>query len=101
MINNYAFIDGQNLYFGIKGLNWEFDYARFAVHLKETYNANKIFLFLGYIESNTSLYTSLKDYGYTLVFKEVSRSKDGEIKGKGRLEYLSNIRKVLEVKKRP
>src|SRR3989344_9542605 len=33
--NNYAFIDGQNLYLAIKKLGWKLDYKKFRVYLKE------------------------------------------------------------------
>ena len=35
--NNVAYIDGANLHKGIETLDWEFDYRRFRVWLKEKY----------------------------------------------------------------
>ena len=34
----FTFIDGANLYNGVKSLGWFLDYARFRVWLKETIN---------------------------------------------------------------
>ena len=53
--NNYAFIDGQNLYLGINLLGWKLDYKRFFVYLKEKYNVKKAYLFLGYIKEREDL----------------------------------------------
>ncbi len=39
--NNYAFIDGQNLYLAIKKLDWKLDYKKFRVYLKEKYGVAK------------------------------------------------------------
>lgn len=49
--NNFAYIDGANLHSGIKNLGWELDYARFRVWLKEKYNVQKAYIFLGLIPS--------------------------------------------------
>jgi len=35
--NNFAYIDGANLYNGITGFGWTLDYARFRVWLTEKY----------------------------------------------------------------
>lgn len=32
---NNAYIDGSNLYLGVKGLGWDMDYARFRVWLND------------------------------------------------------------------
>ena len=36
--NNFAYIDGANLYRGIESLGWKLDYRRFRVWLFEKYN---------------------------------------------------------------
>lgn len=33
--NNYAFIDGQNLYLALDELRWKLDYKKFRVYLKK------------------------------------------------------------------
>jgi uncharacterized LabA/DUF88 family protein len=83
-INNYAFIDSNNLNLSIKELGWELDFRRFRVHLKEKYKVSKAFLFIGYIPGNESLYKYLQEEGYLVIFKPTLKieKKDGAfIKG--------------------
>ena len=79
--NNYAFIDSQNLYKGIKDIGWKLDFQKFRVYLKHKYRVSKAFLFIGYIPTNTNLYRALQDYGYTLIFKPTITGTDGKSKG--------------------
>jgi uncharacterized LabA/DUF88 family protein len=80
-MNNYAFIDNQNVYRAIKSQGWKIDWKRFRIYLKEHYHVSKSFVFIGYIESNNNLYKELKDAGFICVFKPVLRYKDGTVKG--------------------
>lgn len=79
--NNYAFIDSQNLHKGIKDLGWGLDFWKFRVYLRHKYHVTKAFLFIGYLPTNTNLYRSLQDYGYTLIFKPTITGADGKNKG--------------------
>lgn len=79
--NNYAFIDGQNLNLGIRELGWKLDLKKFRIYLKEKYGVTKAFYFIGFVEGNNDLYTSLQDYGYILIFKPTFKNKDGKVKG--------------------
>ncbi len=79
--NNYAFIDSQNLNLAIRDLGWELDFARFRIYLSEKYRVSKAYLFIGYIEKNVSLYRSLQEKGYILIFKPTLTNKDGKVKG--------------------
>ena len=78
--NNYAFIDSQNLYKGIRDLGWQLDFKRFRVYLTHKYHVGKAFLFIGYLPQNTNLYRALQDYSYTLIFKPTIPDKDGKTK---------------------
>ena len=78
---NYAFIDSQNLNLGIQSLGWKLDYKRFRVYLKEKYQVETAYLFIGYIPSNQDLYSSLQAAGYVLVFKPTLPDKNGDVKG--------------------
>ena len=78
---NYAFIDSQNLNLGIRELGWKLDYARFRVYLKEKYNVQKAYLFIGYIPQNTDLYAFLQDAGYICIFRPTLTNMDGTTKG--------------------
>ena len=79
--NNYAFIDSQNLNLSIRALGWKLDFKRFRVHLREKYGVSKAFLFIGYVEGNNDLYTSLQDSGFICIFKPTLEYKDGTTKG--------------------
>lgn len=81
---NYAFIDSQNLNLGIRSQRWKLDFQKFRVFLKDKYNVEKPFIFIGYIPENQSLYTYLQEAGYIVIFKpvlEVSKYKKVKIKG--------------------
>ncbi len=77
----YAFIDSQNLNMGVKSMGWKIDYRRFRQYLRNKYNVTKAFLFIGYISGNESLYTSLQEAGFILIFKPTMELPDGKIKG--------------------
>ena len=79
--NNYAFIDSQNLNLAIRSLGWKINFTRLRIYLREKYAIQKAYLFIGYLEGNTSLYTSLQDAGFILVFKPTLKYKDGTTKG--------------------
>lgn len=79
--NNYAYIDGANLYKGVAGLGWELNYKRFRVWLTEKYGISTAYLFIGLIPRYKELYKSLQEAGFTLIFKEVVYDGDGKPKG--------------------
>lgn len=68
-MNNYAFIDSQNLNLGVKNQGWEIDYKKFRIYLKNKYDISQAYLFIGLIPNNQRLYTMLQKAGYILVFK--------------------------------
>jgi uncharacterized LabA/DUF88 family protein len=78
---NYAFIDSQNLNLSIRDQGWVLDFSRFRRYLKDKYNISKVFLFIGYIPQNQTLYTKLQEDGYILVFKPTLTLPDGKVKG--------------------
>ncbi len=79
--DNYAFIDSQNLNLSIQALGWKLDFERFRKYREEKYSVTKAFLFIGFIPTNQSLYTSLQKYGYILIFKPTLQLPDGRVKG--------------------
>ena len=79
--NNFAYIDGANLYKGIKSLDWDMDYRRFRVWLSEKYKVRSAYLFIGLIPKYKELYKYLQESGFTLIFKEVVYDGDGKPKG--------------------
>jgi uncharacterized LabA/DUF88 family protein len=79
--NNYAFIDSQNLNLAIREQGWALDFKRFRKYLADKYHVTKAFIFIGYLPTNESLYTSLQKYGYILIFKPTLYLPDGKVKG--------------------
>ena len=79
--NNFAYIDGANLYEGVKGLGWKLNYQRFRIWLKEKYGITQAYIFLGLVPKHKDLYTALQEAGFTLVFKETIYDNDGKVKG--------------------
>ena len=80
-MNNYAFIDSQNVYLSIKSLGWKIDWRRLRKYLQEHYGVTKAFIFIGFVEGNNELYTKLQDAGFICIFKPVLTYKDGTVKG--------------------
>jgi len=79
--NNFAYIDGNNLYKGTTKSNWRIDLVRFRKWLSDKYSVTKAYYFIGLVPEQKSLYLFLQEAGYVLVFKEVTCNKKGEIKG--------------------
>ena len=80
----YAFIDSNNLNLGILSQGWKLDFGRFRIYLKDKYQVEKAFLFIGYVPGNQQLYTFLQKVGYIVVFKpilEINKEKKTKIKG--------------------
>jgi len=71
--NNYAFIDSQNLNLGVKSQGWKLDYKKFRLYLRNKYNVEKAFIFIGLVANNQKLYTQLQSSGFILVFKPTIR----------------------------
>lgn len=92
--NNYAFIDWQNLYMSIKSQEWVLDYARFRKYLADKYHVEKAFIFIGFIATNSDLYESLQNYGYTLIFKPILEAK----KVKGNVDAELVLHAMIEYK---
>ena len=56
-------------------------FKRFRRYLEDKYGVRKAFIFIGYMPTNESLYTSLQEYGYILIFKPTLSLPDGKPKG--------------------
>ncbi len=78
---NYAFIDGQNLHINTSNQGWFVDYVKFMNYLKKKYKIEKAFIFLGYIEKYIEFYEFLEKNNYIVIFKEISWTSQGKIKG--------------------
>lgn len=73
MAKKYAFIDSQNLNLGVRSEGWSIDYAKFRLYLKNKYQIDKAFMFIGLVQNNQKLYTSLQAAGFILIFKPTIR----------------------------
>jgi uncharacterized LabA/DUF88 family protein len=83
----YAFIDSQNLNLGARSQGWHIDYRRLRLYLKNRYNVQRAFMFIGFVSSNTELYTSLVNAGFELVYKPtVSYQDQGQTTQKGNVD---------------
>jgi uncharacterized LabA/DUF88 family protein len=80
-LNNYAFIDSQNLNLSIAEQGWKLDFGKFRKYLFSKYDIAQAFLFIGYIKENKALYNALQDNGYLLTFKPTLKLPDGRVKG--------------------
>jgi len=81
LLNNYAFIDSQNVNLGVQRLGWKLDFKKFRIYLKDKYDIAKAYMFIGYLPENQNLYKSLQEAGYILVFKPILTNSDGTVKG--------------------
>jgi len=95
-LNNYAFIDSQNLNLGIQKLGWKLDYRKFRVYLAEKYDIKKAYIFIGFVALNQSLYDRLQESGFILKFKPTIPDADGKIKGNIDADLV--LRAALELK---
>lgn len=97
--NNYAFIDGQNLYMGVSKREtnpWKIDLARFRVYLERKYKVSKAFYFLGYLdETQQTLYENIQSAGFILVFREHSSLMLGKKKGNVDSDLILSVMKKL------
>ncbi len=85
--NNYAFIDSQNLNLGVRSQKWVMDYKKLRLYLKNKYNVEKAFIFIGMVANNQKLYTMLQSAGFILVFKPTVRYfKNGKETVKGNVD---------------
>lgn len=83
----YAFIDSQNLNLGVKSQGWSLDFGRFRVFLKDRYQAQRAFLFIGFIPKHKELYKRLEEKEYKVIFKPVVQgSPHKKIKVKGNVD---------------
>jgi hypothetical protein len=78
---NYAFIDGANLHHGIRELGWKLDYKRFRIFLRDKYNVELAYLFMGFVPHLAGLYRDLQNWGYTMIFKPTLVTTEEKVKG--------------------
>ena len=86
-LNNYAFIDSQNLNLGVRSMGWKLDYKKFRLYLRNKYEVVNAYMFIGMVVNNQALYTKLQEAGFILVFKPtVQYFQDGKPTVKGNVD---------------
>lgn len=86
---NYAFIDSQNLNLGTQKMGWKMDWKKFREWLRDEYQVEKAFMFIGYMPDYEKLYDQLHSQGYLVVLKptlEMFHTEEGKeqgVEGKG------------------
>lgn len=78
---NWAFLDMQNLYKGVREKGWKIDWVLFREYLKKKLFVTKAIIFMGYIKKNKRIYKRFKKAGFILEFREVFELADGTIDG--------------------
>ena len=76
----HIYIDGNNLYRSATELGYKIDYKKFRGWLRQKYNADNIYLFIGLIPNRASFYQLLQESGFILIFKQTV-TVQGVIKG--------------------
>ncbi len=95
-MNNYAFIDGQNLHLGTKEKNWSINHKKFRKYLFDKYKVTEAYYFLGFIsEEEQNLYNHLQKAGFILSFREHSSALKGKKKGNVDCDIVFSIMKKL------
>lgn len=96
---NYAFVDGQNLYRGTAKREfdpWKIDLTRFRTYLQRKYNVSKAYYFLGYLdEANQELYEQIQESGFILLFREHTSLMLGKKKGNVDSDIIFHVMKKL------
>lgn len=97
-MKNYAYIDGQNLHLGITKADvpWHIDLAKFRVYLREKYQVEKAFYFLGYIQEGPQiehLYEKIQSAGFILQFRQHNSAMIGTKKGNVDSDIIFSIMK--------
>jgi uncharacterized LabA/DUF88 family protein len=92
---NYAYIDGQNFYKSVQAIDLgDFNYRKFRIYLTRKHGISIAYYFLGYIPENEPLYLTLRQDGFQIIFKEVSRSQE---KYKGNVDVNLTVRAMADI----
>jgi uncharacterized LabA/DUF88 family protein len=103
VMENIAYIDGQNLFMGTtkRDPEWRVDLNRFRVYLKEKYRVDKAYYFLGYVQEGSKieeLYDTIQSAGFILVFRQHNSAMIGEKKGNVDSDIIFSIMKRMYLK---
>ena len=76
----HIYIDGNNLYRAANELGYRLDYKKFRGWLRQKYNPENVYQFIGLIPERTTFYCHLEECGFVLIFKQTITVK-GVVKG--------------------
>lgn len=104
-VRNIAFIDGQNLKMGTVDTtpSWRVDLKRFRVYLKEKYQVDTAYYYMGYVIDGAEyekLYDYIQESGFILKFREHNSAMLGKKKGNVDSEIIFNAMKRLYLKEK-
>jgi uncharacterized LabA/DUF88 family protein len=104
-MSNIAYIDGQNLHMGTAASSprWSVDLMRFRIYLKQKFNVEHAYYYLGYVREGLSierLYESIQQAGFILVFREHNSAMLGKKKGNVDADIIFSIMKRLYLKEK-
>ena len=72
---NFAFIDWQNLYLWTNQENWNIDYKKFRIFLKDKYQVSEAYYYLWFLDEwEQELYSKLQKAGFIIVFREHNKN---------------------------
>ena len=94
---NYAFIDSQNLNLGVQKVGFKMDWRKFRQFLKDQYNVENAYMFIGYMPDYEKLYEQMHDLGYLIVLKPTLEMYETEAKSDLRSQS-SDDKKQMEQK---
>jgi uncharacterized LabA/DUF88 family protein len=76
--------------------DWKIDHNKFRIYLKDKYNVENAYYFLGYYsESELNLYKKLESAGFVLVFKKHGKFLSSRKKGNVDIDIVFHIMKNL------
>jgi len=102
---NLAYVDGQNLYMGTakSSPQWHIDLARFRTYLKQKYDVDRAYYYLGYVQEGVdyeNLYEAIQTAGFILVFREHNSAMLGKKKGNVDSDIIFSVMKRLYLKEK-
>ena len=95
----FAFIDSNNLHLGVLSQGWKLDWRKFRQYLRNKYNVNKAYLFIGQVAGNETLYAFLQESGYILIFKPtLEHQQQDKVKIKGNVDAELVLHSMIQYK---
>ena len=101
IMKNYCYVDGQNLHLGTANTDpsWHVDLYKFRIYLREKYNVQKAFYYLGYVQEGVKieqLYENIQNAGFILVFRQHNSAMIGTKKGNVDSDIIFSVMKRLQ-----